>query len=132
MSRGILIIGAGMGGLTAALRLRRHSFPVRVLEARATAGGLAGSDGHDGFVFDAGPYLLLDRPGLEWAFAELGLNLADLVPLRRVNEVYEVGGADGAVVRISARLDETAARLDGAWPGAGRHYRRLVAALSRR
>ena len=121
-----------MGGLTAALRLRRHGFPVRVLEARATVGGLAGSVEHGGFVFDAGPYILLDRPGLEWGFAELGLNLADLIPLRRVNEVYEVYGAGGAVVRISAGLEETAASLDGAWPGAGLHYRRFVAALSRR
>jgi phytoene dehydrogenase-like protein len=121
-----------MGGLTAALQLRRHGFSVRVLEARPVTGGLAGSNEHEGFRFDAGPYILLDRPGLEWVFAELGLNLADLVPLRRIDAVYEVGDADGAVVRIASDLEETAAGLERAWPGSGSRYRQLVTGLCHR
>src|SRR5262249_4443163 len=91
-----------------------------------------GSDEHDGFVFDAGPYILLDRPGLEWGFAELGLNLADLVPLRRGNEGYEGSGAGGGGGRIPAGLGETPARPHGGWPGRGPPHPRFVAALSRR
>ena len=68
MSRRVAVLGAGMGGLTAALRLARHGYRVTVLEARAAPGGLAGGLELDGFPFDAGPYILLDRPGLEWAF----------------------------------------------------------------
>jgi diapolycopene oxygenase len=132
MNRNVVVIGAGMGGLTAALRLRSHGFSVRVLEARPTAGGLAGAVEQEGFLFDAGPYILLDRPGLEWAFGELGLSLDDLVPLRRVGDVYEVSDASQTVVSIGADLDETAGRFDRAWPGSGGRYRRLVADLEGR
>ena len=68
MKKDIVVIGAGMGGLTAALRLAREGFHVQVLEARLEAGGLASGNVYEGFSFDAGPYILLDRPGLEWAW----------------------------------------------------------------
>ena len=90
MIRRVVIIGAGMGGLTAALRLAQQGLSVRIIEARPEAGGLASAFEKDGFVFDAGPYILLDRPGLEWAFRSLGLELAEHVTLRRIDDVYEV------------------------------------------
>src|SRR5207247_2219799 len=55
--RSVIIIGAGMGGLTAALRLARPGLAVRVIEARADPGGLAGGLELDGLPFDAGPYI---------------------------------------------------------------------------
>ena len=77
MTRTVIIIGAGMGGLTAALRLSRRGCRVIVIEASEQVGGLAAGLKYDGLSFDAGPYLLLDRPGLEWAFREVGLDLAE-------------------------------------------------------
>ena len=111
MSRHILIVGAGMGGLAAALRLARHGFAVSILEARPAPGGLAAGFEQDGLAFDAGPYILLDRPGLEWAFGALGLELAERVPLRPLTDVYEVATADGERVRFHASLEETAASI---------------------
>ena len=121
----VVVVGAGMGGLAAALRLRHLGFEVRVIEARAEAGGLASGLEADGLAFDGGPYILLDRPGLEWAFNTLGLDLAEQVALRRVEEVYEVASADH-VLRFHADLAETAAGFDGIWPGAGLRYTDLV------
>src|SRR5258708_38944586 len=81
-ARSVLIVGAGMGGLTAALRLARAGLAVRVIEARSDAGGLASSVEFEGLRFDAGPYILVDRPGVEWAVRWVGLELADHIPLR--------------------------------------------------
>ena len=50
-----VVIGAGLGGLAAALRLRARGYAVTVLEARDQAGGRAGVFRQDGFQFDAGP-----------------------------------------------------------------------------
>ena len=50
MTRRVVIIGAGMGGLTAAIRLARKGLSVRVIEARAEAGGLA--SGFEKMVLD--------------------------------------------------------------------------------
>jgi phytoene desaturase len=125
MKRQIIIVGAGMGGLTAALRLLRPGFDVRVLEARPGPGGLAAGFVQDGFAFDAGPYVLLDRPGLEWAFDAAGLRLSEVVPLRRLEHVYEVTSPDG-VVRFHAERTATADGLDKQWPGSGPRYLRFV------
>lgn len=127
MIRRVVIIGAGMGGLTAALRLVQQGLTVRIIEARQQAGGLASAFEKDGFVFDAGPYILLDRPGLEWAFHSLGLELAEHVTLRRIEDVYEVQSSPGTRVHFYADGKRTAAGIDADWPGSGKQYERFVA-----
>ena len=131
MNRMVIVVGAGMGGLAAALRLARRGCRVRVIESSEQTGGLAAGMERDGLRFDGGPYLLLDRPGLEWSFRELGLDLAGQVPMRRVEDVYQVQAADGSVVRIRADLDETADGMERTWPGGGQRYRAFVARVSR-
>ena len=103
MSRNVVIVGAGMGGLAAALHLARSGYHVHVIEARAEAGGLASGFQQDRFRFDAGPYVLLDRLGLEWAFRSLGLDLAEHVTLRLIEEVYQVEFPEAAPLRFCVR-----------------------------
>lgn len=54
----IIVIGAGMGGMTAAARLATKGHRVTMLEQSADAGGKVGRFARDGFVFDTGPSLL--------------------------------------------------------------------------
>jgi phytoene dehydrogenase-like protein len=128
MTLRVVIIGSGMGGLTAAVRLAQKGLSVRVIEARAEIGGLASGFEKDGFRFDAGPYVLLDRPGLEWAFSALGLKLGEHINLRRVDDVYEVLSSEGVTVRFHGDLKKTAAGFDAQWPGSGKLYEDFVAA----
>ncbi len=130
MNRRVVIVGAGMGGLCAALRLARHGFAATVLEARPSAGGLAANFERENLTFDAGPYVLLDRPGLEWAFRSLGLDPDQLLTLRRLDPVYEVTSADG-VVRFLADARQTAEGMDATWPGSGAPYLAFIDWLGR-
>ncbi len=115
-----------MGGLTAAIRLSQCGFRVRVIEARAEAGGLASGCVFDGFSFDAGPYILLDRPGLEWAFTSLGLSLRNVLELQAIDHVYSVDSPDYPAVNIYASDAKTAGELERAWPGSEEKYLRFV------
>src|SRR5688572_4306916 len=108
MHRTVIVIGAGAGGLAAAIRLARHGYRVQICEARDLPGGLAAAIDLEGLRFDSGPYVLLDRPGLEWAFRQLlsaracpapdpevGEGLEQHVAMRRIDQVYEVVAGEG-------------------------------------
>jgi diapolycopene oxygenase len=126
VKKNVAVIGAGMGGLTAALRLRRQGFRVQVLEARAEAGGLASGNVYEGFSFDAGPYILLDRPGLEWAFRSVGLELRDRIELRAIDHVYSVDSPGRPTVNIYSNEARTAAEMEEKWPGSEDFYLRFI------
>jgi len=122
----IVVIGAGMGGLSAAIRAAEAGHRVTLHEARPTPGGLASRATHEGMRFDAGPYILLDRPGLEWAFERLGVSFDGPTALERIDEVYRVESGDGGRVTFFDDLDRTADRLEARWSGAGDDYRAFV------
>ncbi|MGI4870272.1 MAG: phytoene desaturase family protein [Janthinobacterium lividum] len=121
----IIIIGAGVGGLSAAIRLARQGYQVQVLEARAQAGGLASGFTAGGFTFDAGPYILLDKPGLEWALAQLGIG-AEALPLTPIKAVYHVLHEDGRTTAFDHSLAATAAGFEAQCPGSGAQYQAFV------
>ena len=75
MSR-IIVVGAGVGGLAAAIRLAKAGHDVEVHERSGVAGGKLGGYERDGFRFDTGPSLLT----LPEVFTDLEVSLP-LVPL---------------------------------------------------
>ncbi|GAA2659913.1 phytoene desaturase family protein [Paractinoplanes durhamensis] len=88
MSR-IVVVGAGVGGLAAAIRLASAGHDVEVHERSAGVGGKLAVHERDGFRFDTGPSLLT----LPQVFADLGLRLPELQPLDPVVRHFFPGGA---------------------------------------
>lgn len=127
LTKNIAVVGAGMGGLAAALRLNQRGHDVTVFEARSGAGGLASSFELAGLRFDYGPYILLDKPGLSWVFDELEVPL-ELVPL---DAVYEVLFDDGRSIAFYKNRERTAAAMELSWPGSRQPYLKLVQQLER-
>ena len=123
----VAVIGGGIGGLTAATHLARLGHRVVLFEARDEAGGLASGLEADGVTFDGGPYIVLDRPGLEWAFEKIGLHVQAL-RLAPVEDFYEVR-MRGDAVTIYLDLARTADSLERRWPGSGRAYEEFVAKM---
>ena len=126
MNRRVVIIGAGIGGLTSAIRLAQCGWRVTIVEARSHAGGLAAGFDLEGFRFDAGPYVLLDRLGLDWAFQQLGIVLDRALELKRIPEIYQVSDGSTPPVSIYDSGARTAAEFETRWPGSGEHYRCFI------
>ena len=55
MSKSILVVGAGIGGLATALRLAKKGYKVEIIEKNSQAGGRLNQLKKDGFTFDTGP-----------------------------------------------------------------------------
>ena len=111
----IVVVGGGVGGLSAAIALARADREVTLCEASSSFGGLASALLAGGVRFDGGPYILLDPSGLEWAFHELGIDV-EALQLGRVDDVYSVERAGAPTVHVYADLERTCAGLgaDGA------------------
>ena len=83
----IAVVGAGVGGLAAGIRLARAGHRVTVFEQAAAAGGKCSRVERDGFAWDAGPSLLTMPFVFEELFAATGAPLADELELLRVEPV---------------------------------------------
>jgi phytoene desaturase len=128
----VAVVGAGVGGLAAAIRLAFAGHAVTVFERGAAAGGKAGRWECAGFAFDTGPSLLT----MPWVFSELFSDTgAPLdVELMRVEPVTRYRFADGSSVSLSADLPASVAALEAWSPGSGSdwaHFMRTCAAMWR-
>jgi phytoene desaturase len=86
----VAVIGAGLGGMAAALRLQASGAEVTVLEQRPTPGGRAGQIEQDGFRWDTGPSLITMPWVLQETFAAGGLDLASELRMRRLDPLYRI------------------------------------------
>ncbi|MCX7070194.1 MAG: phytoene desaturase family protein [Gammaproteobacteria bacterium] len=82
-TRKVLIVGAGAGGLSAAIDLAARGLAVTVLERAASPGGKLREVDIGGLRLDAGPTVLTMRGVFEALFADAGLDFAAAVDLQR-------------------------------------------------
>ena len=96
----VAIVGAGLGGLSAACHLAGAGHDVTVLEAADVPGGRAGTLERGGFRFDTGPTVLTMPHLIDRCFEAAGVDGADLLTLRPVDPMYRACYADGTELRV--------------------------------
>ena len=122
----IAVIGAGVGGLAAAVRLAASGHAVVVLEQAPVPGGKAGRLELDGWRFDTGPSLLTLPQVLRDVFADTGAQLEDELELLPVEPVTRYRFADGSTVDLSADRERSVAALDAWSAGTGADWGRFL------
>ena len=114
MARKVSIIGAGPGGLAAAMILAKAGLDVQVFEQLDRVGGRTSSLEFDGFRFDLGPTFFLYPAPLKRIFRMVGYSLQEEVPMVRINPQYRlVYGAGGELLATPdvAEMDRRVAAL---------------------
>ncbi len=96
----VVVVGAGLGGLSAACHLAGRGHEVVVLEREAVPGGRAGLLELAGYRFDTGPTVLTMTGVLAGVFAAAGAEIADHVSLVPVDPMYRACFADGTELRV--------------------------------
>jgi phytoene desaturase len=132
----VVVVGAGVGGLSAAARLAARGHEVTVCEQADVVGGKLGRlERHTAagtFRFDTGPSLLTMPEVFADLFAATGDRWPAGLELQPLDPLIRHRFADGTRLDTAGDLDVTSARMDAAFgPPAGADWRRLVARSER-
>ncbi|WP_073226916.1 MULTISPECIES: phytoene desaturase family protein [unclassified Streptomyces] len=128
----VVVVGAGLSGLSAALHLLGAGRRVTVVERDALPGGRAGLLTEGGYRIDTGPTVLTMPDLVEDAFAAVGARMADRLELIRLDPAYRARFADGSQLDVhtdGAAMEAAVEQFAGARQALG--YRRLRSWLER-
>jgi diapolycopene oxygenase len=107
----VVIIGAGLGGMSAAILLARNGFQVTVLEKNAQVGGKLNQLQTEGFSFDLGPSIFTLPQIFRPVFEGDGKRLEDYITLQRVDPQWRNFFEDGVVLDLWEDPDRMRAEL---------------------
>ncbi|HSE29723.1 MAG TPA: phytoene desaturase family protein [Candidatus Saccharimonadales bacterium] len=119
MSKKIIIIGAGIGGLGLAALLAKRGYEIEVFEALDRAGGRAGLLKEKGFTFDTGPSWYLMPEVFERYFSFFGHSADELLNLQRLTPAYKVFYENNAPLTVTGDLKQDSEMFEGVEQGAG-------------
>jgi phytoene desaturase len=112
MAKTVAIVGAGVAGLTTAVRLAADGWGVRVYEQNDRVGGKMGQIEADGFRWDTGPSVITMRHVLEDVFAAAGRDMNDYLTLQPVEPLTRYFYDDGTVIDASRDLAKMASQIE--------------------
>ena len=116
-SKSVIVIGAGIGGITAATHLARRGLHVTVVEKNARPGGRCDRFSRDGHHFDTGPTLLVMRLLYEAEFRALGTPLNERLDLGRVDPTYHLVFDKGSQLALTSDMKSMQEQLEAMEPG---------------
>ncbi len=132
----VIVVGAGLAGLSAAMRLAAAGRRVTVLEREAVPGGRAGlirtATATGEYRFDTGPTVLTMPDLIQDCFDTLGESMTDRLEITALDPLYRAGFADGSQLDVHSdtdRMQQQIAEKVSAADAAG--FRRYVEAVSR-
>ena len=116
----IVVIGAGIGGLAAALRLSHQGCDVTVLDMHGAPGGKMRTVASDAGPADAGPTVLTMKPVFEALFDDVGEQLSNHLTLQPLTTLARHYWDDGASLDLNADPAKSLANVIAAFgPKAG-------------
>ena len=112
MTRRVIIIGAGIGGLSLSIYLARHGFEVEIVEKQDRPGGRCSALEQGGHRFDAGATLLLMPRLVRSIYADWGQSLENHLDLLPLDPIYDLHFERGARLRFTPQLPGLMAQME--------------------
>ena len=122
-----IVIGAGLGGIAAALRLRKRGYEVTLLEKQDQLGGRAAVYHRNGYSFDAGPTVVTAPFLFDELFELFGKKREDYVKFVPLYPWYRIVFADGSHFDYGGTLEQTLAEIRKIEPADCDGYLKLLA-----
>lgn len=110
----VIIIGAGPGGLSAAMILAYRGYDVTVYESKPYIGGRNSALKIGDFTFELGPTFLMLPKAFEEAFSLAGRNMSDYLNLKLLDEMYRLHYSDGRNFHVyfdKSKIEQEIVRL---------------------
>jgi phytoene desaturase len=127
----VVVVGAGLAGLAAALHLAGRGREVTLIERGAHPGGRAGRLDAGGYRFDTGPTVLTMPDLLAEPLAAVGEELTDRLDLVRLDPAYRAAFADGSTLDVHTDAQAMTDAVEAfAGPAEAAGYQRLRAWLT--
>ena len=108
----VVVIGAGLGGLAAAIRLQARGYQVTLVERQASPGGRACVRHAEGHTFDSGPTVVTAKWLIEELFTLAGRDHTDYVKFVELDPYYQIRAADGRVFNYSGNEEKMLAEVE--------------------
>lgn len=125
--RKIIIIGAGLGGLSAACRLAKAGFSVTVLEKNETVGGKVNIVESNGYKFDTGASLLTMRHVLEELFEFCGRRAEEYLEIVPLEPICRYFWSDGTRFDASQNIEKTEREIEKIEPRDAVNFQKFLA-----
>ena len=127
LKRSVSIVGAGPGGLAAALLLAREGLQVTVFEKSDAVGGRTRTvTAPGGYRFDIGPTFFLYPRILADIFATCGERLEDWIKLQRLDPQYHLVFEGGGEIRATSDIAKLKAEIARIAPADARQVDRFL------
>lgn len=123
-----VLIGAGMGGLAAALRLSAAGFDVTVVEKGARAGGRSGLIEADGFRVDIGPTILVMKEAFIEMYRSIGEDFERRLKPVQLDPNYRIYYHDGTRLDLHSNMARLAEEVERIAPGGAEQLFQFIGA----
>lgn len=125
-SKSVAVIGAGLGGISAAISLRQEGYEVDLYEKNGQIGGKLNQLKADGYTFDLGPSILTLPHIFDRLFDRSGKRMADYFSIRTIRPHWRNFFEDGSVINLFSDREQLDAELERVAPGSAGEVRTFL------